>query len=322
MLTDLSERELWEYRSDVQLPADFDQFWNETLAEASSHELALTVEPVDTGLVTLDVFDVSFAGFGGHRIRGWFSTPTGAKEPLPIVVQYVGYGGGRGAPLDHLAYASSGYAHLVMDTRGQGSAGSVGSTPDPIGSGPSVSGFLTRGIESRENYYYRRLFTDAVRAVDAAKELPGVDPSRVGIVGGSQGGAIALAVSALRDDLTAVVAFVPFLCDMRRASVITDADPFAEIGRYLATHRQSVDTIFDTLAYFDGVNMARRATAPVWISAALMDPICPPSTVFGAFHEYTGPKNLKVWPYNHHEGGGVEDLLIALRAFREVFAQV
>ena len=193
--------------------------------------------------------------------------------------------------------------------------------PDPVGSGPSVPGFLTRGIESRDNYYYRRLFTDAVRAVDAAKQLPRVDPSRVVVVGGSQGGALALAVAALRDDLVGVAAFVPFLCDMRRASLITDSEPFAELGRYLATHRHSVDAVFDTLAYFDGVNMARRATAPVWMSVGLMDPVCPPSSVFGAFQTYAGSKNLTVWPYNGHVGGGVEDLGIALRAFRDVFTK-
>ena len=321
MLTDLSENELWDYRSDVRFPVDFDQFWNQTLVETSSYDLAVTFEPVDIGLMTIDLFDISFAGFGGERIRGWFITPTTAEGLLPIVVEYVGYGGGRGAPLDHLAYASSGFAHLVMDTRGQGSTWSVGETADPVGSGPSVPGFLTRGIESRETYYYRRLFADAVRAVDAAKQLPRVDPSRVAVVGGSQGGALALAVAALRDDVAAVAAFVPFLCDMRRASLITDSDPFAELGRYLATHRHSVEAVFDTLAYFDGVNMARRATAPAWISVGLMDPVCPPSSVFGAFQNYAGPKKLTVWPYNNHAGGGVEDLGIALRAFREVFTK-
>ena len=321
MLTDLSESELWDYRSDVRFPVDFDQFWNQTLVETSSYDLAVTFEPVDIGLMTIDLFDISFAGFGGERIRGWFITPTTAEGLLPIVVEYVGYGGGRGAPLDHLAYASSGFAHLVMDTRGQGSTWSVGETADPVGSGPSVPGFLTRGIESRETYYYRRLFADAVRAVDAAKQLPRVDPSRVAVVGGSQGGALALAVAALRDDVAAVAAFVPFLCDMRRASLITDSDPFAELGRYLATHRHSVEAVFDTLAYFDGVNMARRATAPAWISVGLMDPVCPPSSVFGAFQNYAGPKKLTVWPYNNHAGGGVEDLGIALRAFREVFTK-
>ena len=318
MLTDLSESQLWDYRSEVSMPADFDQFWQQTLQESASYDLAVTIEPVDIGLTTLDLFDVSFAGFGGERIKGWFITPAKAEGLLPIVVEYVGYGGGRGAPFDHLQYASSGFAHFVMDTRGQGSTWSVGETADSAGSGPSVPGFLTRGIESREKYYYLRLFADAVRAVDAAKQLPRVDPSRVAVVGGSQGGALALAVTALRDDISAVAAFVPFLCDMRRASLITDSEPYAELRRYLATHRHSVDAVFNTLAYFDGVNMARRATAPAWISVGLMDPVCPPSTVFGAFQNYAGPKKLAVWRYNDHVGGGVEDLRIALRAFREV----
>ncbi|BDZ45729.1 hypothetical protein GCM10025866_16380 [Naasia aerilata] len=67
-----------------------------------------------------------------------------------------------------------------------------------------------------------------------------------------------------------------------------------------------------TLRYFDGVNFARRATAPAQLSAALADVICPPSTVFGAFHEYAGPKSITVWPFNGHEGGAIEDELAAV----------
>ena len=34
-----------------------------------------------------------------------------------------------------------------------------------------------------------------------------------------------------------------------------------------------------------------------------MDDICPPSTVFAAYNHYAGRKEIKVWPYNRHEGG-------------------
>ena len=84
---------------------------------------------------------------------------------------------------------------------------------------PRVPGFLTRGIGSRETYHYRRVFADAERAVEAARSLELVDSARVGVVGISQGGGIALAVSGLVPDLAAVVARVPFLCDFPRASV-------------------------------------------------------------------------------------------------------
>lgn len=316
MFIDLPEAELRTYRSTQHDPADFDAFWADTLAETRRHELVVTVTPVDAGLATLDVFDVSFPGFGGEQIKAWLRVPRGSEGPLPTIVQFHGYGRGRGQAFENLLWASAGFAHFDMDTRGQGWGGSTGDTADESGSGPQVPGFLTRGVESRETYYYRRVFADAVRAVAAARSLAVVDSARVGVVGISQGGGIALAVAGLVPDLAAVVARVPFLCDFPRASVITDELPYKELGQYLATHRHRVDQVHDTLAYFDGVNFARRATAPLAITAALMDSICPPSTIFGAYNNYAGPKTITVWPYNGHEGGSWEDDALALRAFR------
>jgi len=109
---------------------------------------------------------------------------------LPVVVQYIGYGGGRGLAHEALHWSAFGYAHLVMDTRGQGSDGRVGDTPDWPGAAlPHVPGFLTLGLPGRDSYYYRRVYVDAVRAVEAACAHPEVDASRVVTAGGSQGGA-------------------------------------------------------------------------------------------------------------------------------------
>jgi cephalosporin-C deacetylase-like acetyl esterase len=123
----------------------------------------------------------------------------------------------------------------------------------------------------------------------------------------------------LRDDVAAVVAHVPFLCDIRRASRITDAMPDKEIGRYLATHRDAPEQVFATLAYFDGVSLARRITAPAWLSAALMDPTCRPSTVYGVYHELAGEREIQLWEFNGHEGGGPDDDEHAVRALKAVF---
>jgi cephalosporin-C deacetylase len=64
-----------------------------------------------------------------------------------------------------------------------------------------------------------------------------------------------------------------------------------------------VDATFKTLSYFDGMNFAVRSTSPALFSVALMDTICPPSTVYAAYNHYGGPKQIAVWPYNGHEGG-------------------
>ncbi len=322
MLTDLHGDELLAYRSSTIEPPDFDEFWAGTLADAAAHDVDVRAVEVATGLTTVQVYDVTFRGYAGQDVRAWLRVPAGRTGPLPAVVQYVGYGGGRGHALEGLLWASAGFAHLHMDTRGQGAGWSLGDTPDPAPAGPQVPGVMTRGILDPATYYYRRLYTDAVRAVDAARSLPQVDPDRIAVLGGSQGGGLALAVAGLRTDLAAVVAFVPFLCDFPRAVRITDSYPYREIADYLTIHRESVARVHRTLAYFDGVTFARRASAPALFSAALMDATCPPSTVHGAFHAYAGPREMLLWEFNGHEGGGILDEARALAFLRATLGDV
>jgi cephalosporin-C deacetylase len=103
--------------------------------------------------------------------------------------------------LEHIivtVWPSTGYAYVILDTRGQGSQrGSGGDTPDPVGSTAATPGYMTRGILDPKDYYFRRVITDAVLAVDTARALPGVDASRVAFKGGSQGGSVTLGVAGV-----------------------------------------------------------------------------------------------------------------------------
>ena len=174
------------------------------------------------------------------------------------MVEFTSYGAGRAFPADWLLWSSLGYANLVMDTRGQGSEGSPGDTPDPEpeGTNPHYPGFMTRGILDPRTYYYRRLVTDAIRAVDTARTHPMVDPSKVAVTGASQGGGIALAVAGLDPSVSIAMPDVPFLCHFRRAVGITDAAPYSELTGYLRVHRDKEDVVFRTLSYVDGLNFA------------------------------------------------------------------
>jgi len=131
-----------------------------------------------------------------------------------------------------------------------------------------------------------------------------VDPERIAVSGGSQGGGLSLAVAALHPAVRAAAPAVPFLCDFPRGITFTDEQPYVEIAKYLAARRDDVEAVLRTLSYVDGVVFASRATAPALFSVGLMDPICPPSTVYAAYNAYAGPKQIRVYPFNGHEGGG------------------
>jgi cephalosporin-C deacetylase len=306
-LTDLPLSQLRERRADLHEPADFDAFWRDSIDESRAVGGEAQLVPVATPITELVVEDLTFPGFGGEPIRAWVTRPVRAEGPLPAVIEYLGYNGGRGVPGERLQWAAAGYVHVLMDTRGQGSGwGSGGDTPDPHGSGPAVAGFMTRGILDPLDYYYRRVFVDAVRLVDAVAALPFVEASRIAVTGGSQGGGIALAVGGLVSGLRAVMPDVPFLCDFRHSVEVAMGAPFTEISTYLAAHRERVDRVFGTLAYFDGASLARRVDAPALMSVALMDEVVPPSGMFAAYNEIpVADRSLEIYAFNGHEGGGI-----------------
>ena len=309
MLTDLPLAELRSYAPDVAEPADFDSFWSEQLAAVRAAARAPEFTAASTPIRHADVFDVTFSGFAGDPVKGWLLVP---HDPAPrgaVVVEYIGYGGGRGDPLDWLNWSCAGYVHLVMDTRGQGGGWRGADTPDPSdGGAPSTPGFLTRGIADPRTHYYTRLFIDAARAVDAARGYQAATGLPLVTTGGSQGGGLAIAAAHLAPGVRAAMPDVPFLAHPRRGAEVTGSRPYAELAEYCAVHSEQVETVFRTLCYVDVVNHAKRAQAPALFSVGLADDITPPSTVFAAFNHYAGPKQIAVYEFNGHDGGGTRHL--------------
>jgi cephalosporin-C deacetylase len=314
MLRDLSLPELRQYRPAVEEPADFDEFWASELAAAAAHDREPVFTPAETQIRHADVVDVTFPGYAGDPIKGWLLLPHDSPPGRAFVVEYIGYGGGRGDPFEWLTWSCAGHPHLIMDTRGQGGGWRSADTPDPSDPGaPSTPGFLTRGIADPRTHYYTRLFIDAAQAVTAARRHPASAGRTVVTTGGSQGGALAIAAAHLAGkDVAATLPEVPFLAHVRRAVEVTESRPFVELIEYLSVHRGEVDQAFSTLSYIDVVNHAKRATAPALFSVGLVDDITPASTVFAAFNHYAGPKQIEVYPFNGHEGGGTQQFLAKL----------
>jgi cephalosporin-C deacetylase len=302
---DLPLERLREHTTQTVEPPGLDGWWQARLAEARESAKAPTLTRHEPGAYgPLPVYDVEFSGDRGDRIRAWYLRPPGAgEEKVPVVVKFVGYGGGRGVPVEHMLLPATGFAVFVMDVRGQGGRWTVGATGDPAGggTGPELSTVMSRGITSPGDYYYTRLFTDAARAVETAAGLEGTDAGRLAVSGASQGGGLALAAAALLPGTVQVChADVPFLCDIARAVTLAPSPPYTEVGEFLANHVDLVDAALRTLSYIDCALLARRITADCLLSVGLMDDICPPSTVFAAYNAITGSKEIAISPFGTH----------------------
>ena len=318
MLSDLPLAELREYAPAVAEPADFAEFWAEQVAAA-------------LGPCGRRPPSSRSAGLCGTRrsttSRSPVITATRSRAGCwcllqrlhsPVIVEYIGYGGGRGEPFDWLNWSCAGYPHLVVDSRGQGGRWRSADTPDLGDRGaPSTPGFMTRGIASPQTHYYTRLFTDAALAVDAVGDFTPLAGRPVVTTGGSQGGGLAIAAAHLSGR---VAATMPTLLSLpTRAGPSTSPTPTRTprspptAGSGLA----EVDQVFATLSYLDVVNHAKRVSAPALLSVGLTDVITPPSTIFTAYNHYAGPKDIAVYQFSGHEGGGTAHFLAQLAFLRE-----
>jgi len=70
-LLDMSLEEMRDYKPPREEPEDFEAFWAGTLEEARAQDLKAVFEPVDSGLATLEVFDVTLPGALVDHITAW-----------------------------------------------------------------------------------------------------------------------------------------------------------------------------------------------------------------------------------------------------------
>jgi cephalosporin-C deacetylase len=305
MIVDKPLSELEQYRPALTAQDDFEAFWQQTLAESETQPLNASIEEYPYPIERVTVYKVRYDGFGqGTRIAGWYIIPKDGYRldtdgKTPTLVHYHGYSGSKGQPADYLHWALQGYNVLAVDTRGQN-----GDTPDNNAyvSG-NVLGCMTKGILDPYNYFYRFAYMDCVRAIDFVRSQPETGP--IAVMGGSQGGGLTLAVAALAKEKGIVAALpnVPYLCHFRRSVEIFSSGPYQELVNYWKSHPYDVEQSYRTLSYFDGMNLAPHITCPVLLSVALLDTICPPSSGFAVYNHLTSEKELKVYPYNGHEGG-------------------
>jgi cephalosporin-C deacetylase len=155
-----------------------------------------------------------------------------------------------------------------------------------------LSGYPMVGLESRDRYYYRRVYTGTLRANDFLTSLPQWDGRNLGVMGGSQGGALAIVTAALDKRVTRLAAYYPALSDLT-GYLHARAGGWPHMFRATEgpnAHREEAQIA--TSAYYDVVNFARRIRVPGLYSWGFNDETCPPTSTYAAYNVVTAPKRL------------------------------
>lgn len=281
------------FQSSTPRPSDFDQFWAATRAALAEIPSAISFEASDLrSTPTVDTFAVHYTSLENVVIFGWLCLPRGRRS-LPGLVIYPGYSGSPAIPR---AWAGLGFAALQISPRGHHGSDAVVRVGFP--------GLMTAGIERPESYIYRGIYCDAWRAVDVLLARDEVDPARIGVTGGSQGGALTLIAAAGRPEVRALAADVPFLTSIRDALSLGSSFPYEEIKDHLRLAPERRASVLDTLDHIDTLNFADQIGVPTLLSVGLRDDVCPPRTAYALFNRLSCPKEIRPYAEAGHEGGG------------------
>lgn len=302
-LIDKPLAELQEYEGVNPRPQDFDTYWAESLAELNEIDPEVKLTPnLELNTSKTECFDLYFTGVGGARIYAKYLRPKGAIQ-CPAVINFHGYSADSGDWVDKLAYTSEGFAVAAMDCRGQG-----GQSSDVGGVyGTTLRGHIIRGLEDADPkaLLFRSIFLDTALLTRIVASFDEVDSERIGCLGGSQGGGLALACAALSPYIKRCASFFPFLCDYQRVWEMDLAkDAYEELSYYFRRRDPShanQEKMFEKLGYIDCQNLAPMIRAKVLMQTGLMDTICPPSTQFAAYNKIQSKKEMLVYPDYAHE---------------------
>lgn len=278
---------------------DFDAFWTETVAACREKPLDIQGGRIDYCIPGAEVRDITFNGLDDTPVHAWLILPPDAKKhPVPVVCLYHGAGGCRQGPAQYMDWIMLGCAVLAMDFRLQ--AGQTQSNTAFSG-GPQLY-LSVLGIRDKRTAYMYHAFTDGLRSVETALQTPEIDPERIAVMGGSQGGGMSLGLAALHPAVSLCAPHVPSNCWMEKR-LFDRAGGFGAVASYLMAHPDDLDLVCTTLSYFDHINLAERITCPVLMGVGLKDPVCPAENAYAAYNKITSEKRMIVYPFNEHEGG-------------------
>lgn len=284
------------------VPADFQTFWENAKAEQSKFPLKYTMkkaEEYSTDKVDCYLTKVEL-NRNGQCVYGYLSYPKErVKGKHPVVLCPPGAGIKTiKEPMRRKYYPEAGCIRLEIEIHGLNPEMSAEAFKEISSAfNGRENGYLTNGLDSRDNYYMKRVYLACIRCVDLLTSLPEWDGKNVIVQGGSQGGALALVTAGLDQRVTACVANHPALSDMAGYKA-------GRAGGYPHLYRNSVDMDTPektrTLAYYDVVNFAKQIQADTYLTWGFNDNVCPPTTSYIVYNVLKCPKEALITPINEH----------------------
>lgn len=157
-------------------------------------------------------------------------------------------------------------------------------------------GFNDEQNASPENSYFKGMMIRNFIGLKYLKNLTCWNGRDIISVGGSQGALQAITVAAQDSDVTEVVAFKPWLCDLKSI----------ECG-YLGGWRPNYA---EGLRYYDTVAQGLNLKCPITLECYLGDYCCPPKTVISLYNSIKSEKKIKFIQSARHSYFPPEDEVV------------
>ena len=168
-----------------------------------------------------------------------------------------------------------------------------------------LADYRAQGHVDRESCYFLSMLLRLVWGIDVLTAQPAWDGKTVAVYGVSQGGLQAIVAVGLDSWVTFFAAGVPAGCDHtgHLATPSPRTSGWPQIAQGAAPEEQA--TIDEAVHYFDCVNFASHA--PSQWSVGLIDPVCPPTSVFATFNALPAANvkamHVDAWAGHEHTPG-------------------
>lgn len=280
-------------QANAECPADFDEFWANTIAEARKVELDPHRELLPERCTKdVNVYEVNFNNNAlGSKIYGILCLPVKpGKYPALLRVPGAGcrpYGG-------DVWMASQGVITLEIGIHGI-PVTMKQDVYDRLHNG-ALNGYWEANLDNRDKMPYKRIFTGAIRSIDYIASLPEWDGKNLGVTGSSQGGMLSLVCAGLDSRVTCYGAVHAAMCD-HTASLKGIACGWPHYFYYEKKH----DPVkVKNSGYFDGINFAKRIKCKGWFSFGYNDEVVPPTSAWATYNTVTAPKEMSLYQQTAH----------------------